>query len=158
VIKVSSLLQISEDIMRHCTLKKIHYSLEMADPGIGTYVRYWLHYSNLASSFFKQFGAARKIRDDYEKQVIQHLQNSGMENAQIQINNGHISIFNKRDPNPLTLSKIQELLHLYYRKRGGKDETMDIMTFIRSNRGYAVSKSLRQSGISPTPQSSPGTS
>ena len=57
----------------------------MTDPGIGTYVRYWLHYSNLASSFFKQFGAARKVRDDYEKQVIQHLQSNGMEKATIQI-------------------------------------------------------------------------
>ena len=46
----------------------------MTDPGIGTYVRYWLHYSNLASSFYKQFGGVRKIRDDYEKQIITTLQ------------------------------------------------------------------------------------
>jgi hypothetical protein len=121
----------------------------MTDPGIGTYVRYWLHYSNMASSFFKQFGAARKVRDDYEQQVIQHLQNSGMEKATLQINQGHIRVVDKREPNPLTLAKIEELLHLYYRQRGGKDETMDILTFIRANRGYMVSKSLRQSGMPP---------
>jgi hypothetical protein len=121
----------------------------MTDPGIGTYVRYWLHYSNMASSFFKQFGAARKVRDDYEQQVIQHLQNSGMEKATIQINQGHIRVIDKREPNPLTLAKIEELLHLYYRQRGGKDETMDIMTFIRANRGYMTSKTLRQSGMPP---------
>lgn len=119
----------------------------MADPGIGTYVRYWLHYSNLASSFFKQFGAARKVRDDYEKHVIQQLQTNGMEKATIQINQGHIRVVDKREPNPLTLAKIEELLHLYYRQRGGKDETMDIMTFIRANRGYMTAKSLRQSGM-----------
>ena len=127
------------------------YSLDMTDPGpgIGTYVRYWLHYSNLASSFFKQFGAARKVRDDYEKQVIQHLQQTGMEKATIQINQGQIRVVDKREPNPLTLAKIEELLHLYYRQRGGKDETMDIMTFIRAHRGYMTSKSLRQSGMPP---------
>jgi hypothetical protein len=121
----------------------------MADPGIGTVVRYWLHYSNLASSFFKQFGSARKVRDDYEKQVIQMLQTNGMEKATIQINQGQIRVIDKREPNPLTLAKIEELLHLYYRQRGGKDETLDILTFIRANRGYTTTKTLRQSGIPP---------
>lgn len=121
----------------------------MADPGIGTVVRYWLHYSNLASSFFKQFGSARKVRDDYENQVIQMLQTNGMEKAIIQINQGNIRVAEERKPNPLTLAKMEELLHLYYRQRGGKDETLDIMTFIRANRGYTTTKLLRQSGMPP---------
>ena len=125
----------------------------MSDPGIGTYVRFWLHYSNLASSFFKQFGAARKIKDTYEKQIINTLQQNGMEKSIIQINNGQIRIMDKREANQLSLSKIEELLHGYYRQRGGKDETMDIMTFIRANRGYSMNKSLKQTGIPvPTPQ------
>lgn len=122
----------------------------MSDPGIGTYVRYWLHYSNMASSFFKQFGSVRKIRDDYEKQIINTLQQNGMEKATIQINNGHIRLIDKREPNPLTLSKVEELLHGYFRQRGGRDETMDIMTFIRANRGYTVNKTLKQSGMPPS--------
>lgn len=123
----------------------------MSDPGIGTYVRYWLHYSNMASSFFKQFGSVRKIRDDYEKQIINTLQQNGMEKATIQINNGQIRVIDKREPNPLTLSKVEELLHGYFRQRGGRDETMDIMTFIRANRGYTTNKSLKQSGMPPAP-------
>jgi hypothetical protein len=119
----------------------------MADPGIGTYVRYWLHYGDLASSFFKQFGAVRKVRDDYEKQIIHILQTNGMEKATIQINNGTIRVVDKKEANPLTMSKIEELLHGYFRQRGGKDETLDIMTFIRGNRGYTVSRSLKQSNI-----------
>lgn len=126
----------------------------MADPGIGTYVRYWLHYSNMASSFFKQFGSVRKVRDDYEKQIITILQSNGMEKATIQINQGQIRVADKREPNPLTLVKLEELLHGYYRQRGGKDETLDIMTFIRANRGYTISKSLRQTGM-PTPKAPP---
>ena len=120
----------------------------MADPGIGTYVRYWLHYKNLASSLYKQFGAARKVQDDYEKQVIGSLQRSGMEKATIQIGGGNIHVVDKREPNPLSLTKIEGLLHGYYRQKGGKDETMDIMTYIRGNRGYSLSKSLKQSNHS----------
>lgn len=77
-----------------------------------------------------------------------------MEKANIQINNGNIRVVDKREPNPLTLSKIEELLHSYYRYRGGKDETLDIMTFIRANRGYTVSKNLKQSGMPSSTQKS----
>lgn len=121
----------------------------MADPGIATYVRYWLHYGNMASSFFKQFGAVRKIRDDYEKQIISLLQQNGMEKATIKINNGNINVIDKREPNQLSLSKVEELLHGYFMQRGGKDETMEIMTFIRSNRGYSTHKVLKQTGMTP---------
>lgn len=124
----------------------------MTDPGIGTYVRYWLHYSNMASSFFKQFGAVRKIRDDYEKQIITNLQQNNMEKATIQINNGRIHVVEKKEPNPLSLTRIEELLHGYYKQKGGKDETLDVMTFIRANRGYTSNKSLKQSGLQPPAQ------
>ena len=128
----------------------------MADPGIATYVRYWLHYGNMASSFFKQFGAVRKIRDDYEKQIIGLLQQNGMEKATIKINNGNINVTDKREPNQLSLSKVEELLHGYFMQRGGKDETMEIMTFIRSNRGYSTHKVLKQSGMTPPQGGSQG--
>jgi len=127
----------------------------MTDPGIGTYVRYWLHYSNMASSFFKQFGAVRKIRDDYEKQIIANLQQNNMEKATIQINNGRIHVVEKKEPNPLSLTRIEELLHGYYKQKGGKDETLDIMTFIRANRGYTSNKSLKQSGLQAAQASQP---
>lgn len=119
------------------------------DPGIGTYVRYWLHYSDLASSFFKQFGSVRKVRDDYEKQIIGILEKNGMEKATIQIGGGQLKVSHRKEPNPLTLAKIEELLHAYYRQKGGKDETLDIMTFIRANRGYTTVKSLKKSGTHP---------
>jgi hypothetical protein len=124
----------------------------MSDPGIGTFVRYWLHYNNMSSSFYKQFCSARQVRDDYEKQIITTLQGNGMEKAIIQIGGGRLQVVDKREPNQLTLTKIEELLHGYFRQRGGKDETKDIMTFIRANRGYNIYKSLKQSGITQPPQ------
>jgi len=124
----------------------------MTDPGVGTYVRYWLHYNNLASSFYKQYGSAKKVKDDYEKQIISTLQQNGMEKATIQIGGGQIHVIDKREPNPLSLTKMEELLHGYFRQRGGKDEAADIMTYIRANRGYNINKSLKQSGIQPPSQ------
>jgi hypothetical protein len=123
----------------------------MSDPGIGTSVRYWLHYGNLASSFFKQFGAVRKIRDDYEKQIINTLQQNGMEKAVIQINNGRIQVVEKKEPNQLSLTRVEEMLPGYFKHKGGKDETVEIMTFIKANRGYNINKMLKQSGMPPAP-------
>lgn len=124
--------------------------IKMADPGIGTYVRYWLHYNNLASSFYKQYSAAKKIQEDYVQQIIDSLVKSRMEKAIIQINGGHISIVDKKTPHQLSLSKVQEHLHAYFKQRGGRDETKDIMLFLNANRGYTVNKILKKSGI-PTP-------
>jgi Family of unknown function (DUF5760) len=128
----------------------------MADPGIGTYVRYWLHYSNLSSSLYKQFGAARKVRDDYEKQVINTLQQNGMEKATIQIGGGSITVTERREPNQLSLTKIEELLHAYFKQKGGADQTLDIMTFLKANRGYTINKSLKQSGMPQPPANANG--
>ena len=121
------------------------------DPGIGTAVRYFLHYSNLASSFYKQYGSAKKVKDEYEQQIINTLRQTGMEKATIQINGGQITVVDKREPNQLSLSKIEELLHGYFRQKGGPDQSLDIMTFIRANRGYTMNKYLKQTGIQSNP-------
>jgi hypothetical protein len=124
----------------------------MGDSGIGTYVRSYLHYSNLASSFYKQYGSAKKIKDDYEKQIIGSLQQNGMEKATIQIGGGQLNVVDKREPNQLSLTKIEDLLHGYFRQRGGRDETGEIMTYIRANRGYTINKYIKQSGLQPPQQ------
>ena len=120
----------------------------MSDPGIGTFVRYWLHYNTLTSSLYNQYCSAKKVQDDYASQIMNTLQQKGMESAVIQIGGGQLTIAQKRQPNQLSLSKIQELLHAYFKYRGGKDETMDIMTFIKGNRGYSVQKYIKKSGLS----------
>jgi len=121
----------------------------MDDSGIGTSVRNWLHYSNLASSFFKQYGSARRVRDQYEKTIISTLQQRRMENATIQISGGQINMITKREPVQLSLTRVEELISGYFKQRGGKDETKDVMLFLRANRGYHVTTSLKQTNIAP---------
>jgi len=103
----------------------------------------------------KQSLAARKIRDQYEGQIISTLQHQGMLNAVIQTNTGRITVADRREPNQLSLSKLQELLHAYHRQKGGRDETLEMMTFLRANRGYTTSKYLKQSGAPAAQGSAP---
>ena len=119
----------------------------MADPGIGTFVRYWLHYSTLSSSFYKQFCEAKKIQEQYVQQIIDTLTKSKMEKAIIQIGGGQLTVAEKRSAHPLSLQKISELLRKYFQQRGGKDETQEIMRFINANRGYKTETYLKKTGM-----------
>jgi hypothetical protein len=120
--------------------------LEMQSPGdIGPLVRNWLHYDGLASSFYRQSTRARQVRDDFETQIIANLRSNKMENAVIQIGGGHITLAEERNSRQLTLPRIEELLRGYYGRRGGKDETTDIMAFIKSNREVDTVVKLKKS-------------
>ncbi len=115
---------------------------------IGTAVRNWVHYDNLASSFYKQATSARKVRDDYEDRIVNHLKTNAMEHAIIQIGGGRMSVVEEKKPTPLTLAKLEELLHTYYRAKGGRDEAMEILNFIKANRGHEVKKCLKKYNMS----------
>lgn len=116
------------------------------DPGlIGSFVRNWLHYDGLASSFYRQSTRARQVRDDFETKIVDTLRQNRMENAIIQINGGHLNLVEERNPRQLTLPRIEELLRGYYARRGGKDETPEIMAYVRGNREVDSVVRLRKS-------------
>ena len=122
------------------------------DPGlIGSFVRNWLHYDGLASSFYRQSTRARQVRDEFETKIIDHLRVNRMENAIIQINGGHIALAEERNPRQLTLPRIEELLRGYYSRRGGKDETPEIMAYIRGNREIDTVMKLKKSSTVGSP-------
>jgi hypothetical protein len=121
----------------------------MTDPGIGSAVRHWLHYSNLASSFFRQYNSALKVKKEYETSIINTLLQRNMQHATIQISNGQITVQNRKEPVQLSLTQVEKLINGYYKQRGGKDETKDVMLFIKANRGYNVTNTLKQSNIAP---------
>lgn len=135
----------------------------MGDPGqIGGYVRNWLHYDNLATSFYKQANRARQIKDQYEGKILDELRAKHGENTIIQINGGTLSVVEERNPKTLSLVRIEQLLHQYYHKHGAtagapgtKDPTEDIMRFIKSNRGYDVAKKIKKTSVPNIPQPGP---
>lgn len=107
----------------------------MQGPGeFGTLVRNWLHYDGLASSFYRQSTRARQVRDEFETKIIDNLRTNKMENAVIQIGGGTITLAEERNSRQLTMPRMEELLRGYFSRRGGKDETSDLMAYIKSNR------------------------
>lgn len=113
---------------------------------ISTFVRSWLHYDNLASSFYKQANRARQLKEEFETKILAILKSRRMENAVIQINGGRLTVGEERNPKTLSLVRIEELLHGYFEEHGGRDETTDIMNYVRANRGVDIYKKLKKSG------------
>ena len=128
---------------------------------LGNWVRNWVHYDNLVLGFNRQATNARRLRDEFEDKIIGHLQTNNMENAVIQIAGGRIVVNEERHSQPLTITRIEELLHAYYASKGVTgpyDETQAIMKFMKKQRGFEVTKKLKkQAGPAAAPLPGPPT-
>lgn len=110
-------------------------------------IRSWVHFDNLAATFNRQAQQARTARYRWESQVIENLRQNKMTNAIIQIAGGRLTVHEEKHANPLTLQRLEELLHGYFQQRppGSDDETSDIMTYIKTHRGSIVETRLKKS-------------
>lgn len=110
-------------------------------------IRSWVHFDNLAATFTRQSQQARTARARWESQIIDYLRQTSMVNAIIQIAGGRLTVNEEKHANPLTLQRLESLLHEYFSKRtaGSNDETTDIMAYIKANRGTNVETRLKKS-------------
>lgn len=115
-------------------------------------VRNYVHYDNLATGLYRQTVNARKVRDDFEQRILTNLRTQNMENAIIQIAGGRLLVHEERHNQPITLGRMEELLHAYFISHNIQDDTQNIMKYIKKQRGYEVVKRLKkQSGPPPDP-------
>jgi hypothetical protein len=125
---------------------------------IGFLVRNWVHYDNLALGLYRQTINARKVRDEFEIKILAGLRSCNMENAVIQIAGGRLMVQEERHNQPLTLTRIEELLHMYFTNKNMPDDTANIMKFMKKQRGFEVQKKLRKqsgTGVAPLPPPPP---
>ena len=110
-------------------------------------IRSWVHFDNLAATFTRQSQQARTARARWETQIIDYLRQTSMVNAIIQIAGGRLTVNEEKHANPLTLQRLESLLHEYFSKRppGSTDETSDVMAYIKANRGTNVETRLKKS-------------
>lgn len=119
-------------------------------------VRSYVHYDNLATGMYRQTVNARKVRDEFETKILSTLRTSNMENAVIQIAGGRLVVHEERHNQPLTLGRLEEILHSYYTSKGQADDTQNILKYIRKQRGFEVVKRLKkQMGPASTPLPAP---
>ena len=121
-------------------------SLNMQD--LGNLIRHWVHFDTIVANFNKQVQNARQVRDKYEKEILSKLKSSNYEKAVIQIAGGRLTVNDEKHTQPLTFKTLEELLHEYYRQRSNqpqnKDETDDVLKFIKSHRSFETHTKLKR--------------
>ena len=114
-------------------------------PTFGNLIRFWVHYDSMLSGLNKQLKTVRELRNKYEAQVLTLLHQSNTENPIIQIAGGRVTVAEEKHQQPLSLATLKLFLQKYYRtKPGARDESAEIMEFIRTQRLVQVSKCLKR--------------
>jgi len=116
------------------------------DPeAIGKLVRYWVYYDNKIKELNDENRKLRSTKDAYEQQVLQHLKASNMVNPVIQIGGGRIVVGEDKNQQPLSYTMLETTLTKYYGlKPGAKNETKDILAFIRAQRTVQSTPCLKR--------------
>ena len=114
---------------------------------IGNLIRYWVYYDNSMTELNKKIKSARESRNNYEAQILQTLKTTNMTNPVIQIGGGRLIVSEDKHNAPLTFTNLESLLHQYYAKKpGARDETADIIKFVKANRTSTVTTCLKRQG------------
>jgi len=102
---------------------------------IGNLVRHWVHYDNAAMDINKQLRNLRDLKHTYEAQILQILQRSSMKQPVIQIGGGRLLVGEDKSHQPFSFTMLETMLDSYYTsKPGSRNETKDILKFIREHR------------------------
>jgi len=112
---------------------------------LGNLVRGWMQANTTVVALNKQAQSARNARDKYESSIIALLQANKQENAILQTSEGRLHVGEERHSKPLTMKYLEEILHAYYTSKSSlvKDETDDILKFVRGNRIVESTKRLK---------------
>jgi hypothetical protein len=112
---------------------------------IGKLIRYWVHYDNKIAELNKEIRGIRETKQVYEQEVLQALAKSPLVNPVIQIGDGRIVVGQDKSQQPLSYTMIETTLNKYYAmKPGSKNETKDILKFLREQRTTEMTPCLRR--------------
>ena len=116
------------------------------DPeAIGKLIRYWVYYDNKIAELNKEVRALRATKEAYEQQTLQMLKTSNMAHPVIQIGGGRITVGDDKTQQPLSYTMLETTLMKYYAaKPGAKNETKDIMKFLREQRTFQSKPCLKR--------------
>jgi hypothetical protein len=97
-------------------------------------VQGWVRSDMAVANYNKEATRMRKERDIYEQQILRTLKDANHEKAVIQITGGKLVVADDKTTQPLTFTSLEEMLHSYFMSAGRRDETKEIVKYIKDNR------------------------
>lgn len=113
-------------------------------------IRSYVHYDNMTNNYVKQANGARKLRDEFESNIIRNLVSNNMENAIIQISGAHLQCTEDKRMPSMSMPRLEQYLHKYYSQKGaGIDETEALLRFIKLQKqnDVQITKCLKKTAI-----------
>jgi hypothetical protein len=114
---------------------------------LATAVRQWVHFDNLTENLNKQVANVRTLRNEYEAKVLELLARQNLRNASLRITGATLQCATRSKATDLSWSFLEEQLHEYYRTKGTRDETTDILSFLHRHRGGKTIEYLKKTPI-----------
>ena len=100
----------------------------------GTLVQGWVSADVAITNYNREALRMRKDRDAYETEILRTLKQANHEKAVIQITGGKLVVADDKHTQPLTFTSLEEALHSYFTAAGRRDETKEIIKFVKENR------------------------
>ena len=111
---------------------------------IGDVIRHWVYYDKSIAELNKKLRDLRNLKHTYEAKALQLLRASGNVSPVIQVTGGRILVADDKTCEALTFTSLQTMLDGYYAsKPGSRNETKDILKYIRENRATETKSCLR---------------
>ncbi len=107
-------------------------------------VQGWVRSDMAVANFNREATKVRKERDLYEQQILRTLKDANHEKAVIQISGGKLVVADDKTTQPLTFTSLEEMLHSYFMAAGRRDETKEIVKYIKDNRTVEHSLKLKR--------------
>ena len=111
---------------------------------IGDVIRQWVYYDKSIAELNKKMRDLRNLKHTYEAKALELLKARNMTAPVIQVTGGRILIAEDKSSEALTFTLLQTMLDEYYAsKPGSKNETKDILKYIREHRTIETKPCLR---------------
>lgn len=111
---------------------------------IGDAIRHWVYYDKSIVELNKKLKDLRNLKYTYEAKALELLKARNMSAPVIQVTGGRILISEDKTSEALTFTMLQAMLDEYYAaKPGSKNETKEIVKYIREHRTTETKPCLR---------------
>jgi len=111
---------------------------------IGDAIRHWVYYDKSIAELNKKLRDLRNLKYTYEAKALELLKVRNMMAPVIQVTGGRILVSEDKTNEALTFTMLQAMLDEYYAaKPGSKNETKEIVKYIREHRTTETKPCLR---------------
>jgi hypothetical protein len=104
-------------------------------------VQKWVSIDTQIKAINEKVKKARELKSQLIGNIYQYVEKNGLENTRIEISDGDLKFYEKRDYQPITFGYVEECLEKLF---SDPKEVERIMDYLHENREVKVTKDIRR--------------